>query len=83
MYLCARSSVGGRIRSTGPEAVGIGGQGGKGDSVIGSSGSRIGSEVFEEFCVVLYISQAIIGMIGARKNSELGRVTGDMIDGVK
>jgi len=66
MYLCARSSVGGLMRSTGPEAMGMGGHGGNGDSVIGSSGSRIGCEVFEGFCVVLYISHAIIGIIGAK-----------------
>lgn len=59
-YLCSRSSVGGRTRSTGPEATGIGGQGGKGDSIIGSSGSKIGWEVFEGFWDVLDIRYAII-----------------------
>jgi hypothetical protein len=48
------------MRSTGPEATGIGGQGGKGDSIIGSSGSKIGWEVFEGFWDVLDIRYAII-----------------------
>jgi hypothetical protein len=59
-YLCSRSSVGGRMRSTDPEATGMGGQGGKGDAIIGSSGSKMGWEVFEGFCDVLDIRYAII-----------------------
>lgn len=48
-YLWTRSSVGGRRRLTGPDALGIGGQGGNGELVIGSSGRRMGWEVFVEF----------------------------------
>ena len=59
-YLCGRSSVGASRRLTGPEALGIGGHGGKGDVVIGSSGSRIGCAEFVGVCVGLYSRYAII-----------------------
>jgi len=51
---------------TGPFAWGIGGQEGNGEAVIGSSGRRMGWEVFKGASVVLYISHAMIGASKAR-----------------